>query len=134
MVMQRKSNLVAIVDDDDLMRETLAEALTRAGYAVHQCADGKDVVDALKKHPAHLLITDLFMEETDGLGTITNVRKEFPEMKIIAMSGGTQLTDHDYLPIARRLGAHRTLHKPLNGPVLLKTIEELLPPEKKASG
>ena len=122
-----ENGTILIVDDDNAMRETLAEALTRAGYKVSQCADGKDVIDALKKESADLLITDLFMEETDGLGTIMNVRKEFPEMKIIAMSGGTQLTDHDYLPIAKRLGAHRTLHKPLNGPVLLKAIEELLP-------
>jgi CheY-like chemotaxis protein len=124
---------ILLVDDDNLMRETLAEALRRAGYAVQQCADGKDVVDALKKQPADLLITDLFMEEIDGLGTIMNARKEFPKMKIIAMSGGAQLTDHDYLPIAKRLGAHRTLHKPLNGADLLKTIEELLGGDSKAS-
>jgi DNA-binding NtrC family response regulator len=120
---------ILIVDDDDAMRETLAQALIRAGYMVLQCADGSDVIDALKKHPVDLLITDLFMQETDGLGTIMKVRKEFPEMKIVAMSGGSRLTDHDYLPIATRLGAHRTLHKPLDGPLLLKTIQGLLAPK-----
>jgi CheY-like chemotaxis protein len=124
---------ILVVDDDDTMRETLAEALTRGGYTVQQCADGKDVVDTLKKNPAHLVITDLFMEETDGLGAIMQVRKEFPEMKIIAMSGGTQLTDHDYLPIAKRLGAHRTLRKPINARDLFQAVEELLPRDGKAA-
>ena len=122
---------ILIVDDDDAMRETLAQALVRAGYVVMQCADGSDVMQVLKKYPADLLITDLFMEETDGLGTIMKVRKELPEMKIIAISGGSQLTDHDYLPVAVKLGADRTLHKPLNAPELLKTIQELLSPAKE---
>jgi len=119
---------VLIVDDDDAMRETLAQALVRAGYLVLQCTDGSHVLKVLEKQHVDLLITDLFMEETDGLATIMKVRKERPEMKIIAMSGGGSLTDNDYLPIASRLGAHRTLHKPFNAAVLLETIHRLLPP------
>jgi CheY-like chemotaxis protein len=119
---------IMIVDDDDAMRETLSQALIRAGYVVVQCADGADILQALKKHPADLLITDLFMQETDGLGTIPKVRKEFPQTKILAISGGSKLTDHDYLPLAAGLGAHRTLHKPIDTPLLLKTVKHLLAP------
>jgi len=73
------------------------------------------------------------MPETDGLETITKVRKEFPNVKIIAMSGGTRLTDRDYLPVASRLGAHRILHKPMDAALFLKTVQELLPPQAKAA-
>ena len=118
---------ILIVDDDDAMRETLAEALVRAGYRVLQCADGSGVPQVLDKDRADLMITDLFMEETDGLAIIMKIRKEFPEMKIIAISGGGQVTDNNYLPIAAKLGAHRTMQKPLNGALLLKAIRELLP-------
>jgi len=117
---------ILILDDDDGMRDILAKTLTRAGYHVLQAPDGSDVPKMLKKEPIHLLITDLFMPETDGLETITNVRKQFPNVKIIAMSGGTRLTDRDYLPVATKLGAHRVLHKPMDAALFLKTVKEVL--------
>ena len=119
---------ILVVDDEDGMRQLLDTALSRAGYVVRQCGDGRDVLELLKERPADLLITDLFMLETDGLETITKVRKGFPDIKIIAMSGGTRLSRQDYLPIALKLGAHRTLHKPIDLPLLLKTVQELLAP------
>ena len=117
---------ILIVDDEDGMRQLLDAALARAGYYVRQCADGADVTGALKEQSADLLITDLFMLQTDGLETIMKVRKEFPDLKIIAISGGTRLTDYDYLHVAAKLGANRTLHKPIEVNLLLKTVRELL--------
>src|SRR5436190_1868050 len=117
---------VLIVDDDEVLREILADALTSAGYEVLQCADGRVVVDTLKKTPADLIVTDIFMRETDGLETITNVRKLWPENKIIAMSAGSRMTARDFLPIAEKLGAHRVLHKPIDTALFLKTVRELL--------
>ena len=125
---QPKRAKILVVDDDDGMRQTLDTALSRAGYFIVQCSDGGDVIGLLQERRIDLLITDVFMLETDGLETITKVRNEFPDIKIIAISGGSRLAKHDYLPVAAKLGAHRTLHKPIDTPLLLKTVKELLSP------
>ena len=117
---------ILVVDDDRLIREMLADALTRSGHLVLQCVDGKDVIKVLKQHPTDLLITDVLMEQVDGLVTITNARKQFPLLKIIAISGGGALTEQDYLPIARKLGAHAVFHKPLDLDRVLNTVAQLL--------
>ncbi|HKQ38659.1 MAG TPA: response regulator [Verrucomicrobiae bacterium] len=116
---------ILIVDDDDAFRETLAQALVRAGYLVLQCADGSQVMSVLEKHSADLLITDLFMPEIDGIVTIGNVRRQFPNIKIIAVSGGGNLTDHNFLPVAGKLGADAVFKKPVSLD-LLKTVASLL--------
>ena len=54
------------------------------------------------------------------------MKKEFPDIKIIAVSGGGRLGPQDYLHLAKLLGAQRTLTKPIKQPDLLKAIEELL--------
>ena len=128
---------ILVVDDDRLIREILVDALTRTGYRVLQCDDGKDVMGILRNHPTDLLITDLFMENTDGLATISTVRKAFPNLKVVAISAGSSRIDQDYLPIAQKLGAHAAFHKPVNLDDLLVTVAQLLattsrnPPEQQ---
>ena len=67
------------------------------------------------------------MDDTDGLELIPRVRAASPKLKIIAVSGGGQLTDRDFLPVARQLGAHATFHKPIDLKLLLDAIARLLP-------
>ena len=63
------------------------------------------------------MITDLLMPTGRGMDTITTCRREFPATKIIAISGVGA-----YLPVARRLGAHTTLEKPINNRELVKAV------------
>jgi DNA-binding NtrC family response regulator len=117
---------IVIIDDDPAVSGLLQEALSRAGHRATVCRDGREVLARLKAGEADLLITDIFMDETEGLELITQAKAARPELKIIAMSGGTDLTDRDYLPIASKLGAHATFHKPLNVEHLLQKIAQLL--------
>ena len=75
--------------------------------------------------PVDLVITDIYMDVMDGIETVTAVKKQFPHIKIIAMSGGSRLVNMDSLPLAKMLGADRTLAKPADISELLELIAEL---------
>ena len=66
------------------------------------------------------------MPEKDGIETIIELRKDFPEVKIIAMSGGGSIGVEDYLMMAKGLGAMRIFSKPIEWEELLKAVRELL--------
>ena len=66
------------------------------------------------------------MPEKDGIETIQELKKDFPDIKIIAILGGGRIGPLDYLNLAKMLEAQRTLTKPIEVPELLKIIKELL--------
>jgi DNA-binding NarL/FixJ family response regulator len=66
------------------------------------------------------------MPEKEGLETIQELRRDDPDIKIIAISGGGQIGPADYLDVARRFGAKRTFSKPFNRKELLEAVDELL--------
>lgn len=104
----------------------LRKMIERNGYEVIEASDGKEGIKLYRKNPTDLIITDLIMPEKDGIETIQELKKDFPDIKIIAISGGGRLGPQDYLHLAKMLGAQRTLTKPIEFPELLKTIKELL--------
>jgi len=76
--------------------------------------------------PTDLIITDIVMPKKEGIETIVELRRDFPEVKIIAMSGGGNLGPDTYLQMAKGLGAMRTLTKPIKREDFLKAVWELL--------
>ena len=117
---------VLVIDDDKDLRRALCEVLSRAGYEAIEAADGRVGLACYREHPADVVITDIFMPEKEGIETILAIRHEFPEARIIAISGGGEGSRFSYLCYARQLGATRTLAKPFSPPQLLGVIEEML--------
>ena len=117
---------ILIIDDDNQFRTLLRKMLERKGYEVIEASEGKEGIKLYRNNPADLIITDLIMPEKDGIETIQELKKDFPDIKIIAISGGGRLGPRDYLNVAKMLGAQKTLTKPIELPDLLKAIEELL--------
>jgi CheY-like chemotaxis protein len=117
---------ILIIDDDNQFRTMLRKMIERNGYEVIEASDGKEGIKLYRKNPTDLIITDLIMPGKDGIETIQELKKDFPDIKIIAISGGGRLGPQDYLHLAKMLGAQRTLTKPIELPELLKTIKELL--------
>ncbi len=117
---------VLVIDDDDDTRRMLCEVLTRAGHEVVAAADGRTGVARYRESRADVVITDIFMPEFDGLETIREIRREFLQARIIAISGGGRRSDFDYLPSALMLGAWRTMDKPFNPAELLQAVAEAL--------
>ena len=117
---------IMVVEDDKAVRELLREILKRAGHEVIAARNGKEAIALYQETPADLVITNILMPEKEGLETIQEMRRDDPDIKIIAISGGGQIGPADYLEIARRFGARRTFSKPFDRKELLAAVDELL--------
>ncbi|MGD8413092.1 MAG: response regulator [Candidatus Latescibacterota bacterium] len=117
---------ILVVDDDESIRNLLRTILEREGYAVTSAADGKEATRMFRRNQPDLIITDIIMPEQEGLRTISNLRKEHPDIGIIAISGGGQYGLGEYLDVATALGADQTFAKPFERLELVKAVRKLL--------
>ena len=119
------SRRILVVDDDADMRLTLKLALEIAGYVVEVAGNAHEAVERQRSQPADVLITDIFMPDADGFEAIDAFRKEFPDTKIVVVSGGAQFTKRDYLPDAELIGVDATLQKPFDVDRLLSVLQQI---------
>ena len=117
---------ILIIDDEPQIRSMLTLMLERVGYEIVEAPDGVAGIKIYRQHPADLIITDLIMPNKDGIGMIIDLKKEFPDVKIIAMSGGGLNKPDGYLKGAKKLGAACTLTKPIDREEMLKAVREIL--------
>jgi CheY-like chemotaxis protein len=117
---------ILVVDDDELMRELVAEWLTADGYRTRTAGNGETALALLREHGAELIITDLYMPKLGGAEAVARMRHEHPDVPLIAMSGhfrsGRYLTPEAVLA----LGARRALAKPFSRQDLLGAVREVL--------
>ncbi|MFH1982374.1 MAG: response regulator [Pseudomonadota bacterium] len=121
---------ILIIDDDDQIRRMLCRMLTQEGYAVDDAADGAEGISRFRKQPYDLVLTDLIMPEKEGIEMIIELKSEFPDVKIIAMSGGARMGPEAYLQLADSLGAERCFSKPIPRAELLGAISALVGPAR----
>jgi two-component system, chemotaxis family, chemotaxis protein CheY len=117
--------VIILVDDDADQRRVLKLALEFGGYSVREAAHGGEALALQRERPSPFLITDIFMPESDGLEAIAAFRREFPQTKIVAVSGGGKRAKHDYLSAAKLMGVEATLQKPFDIDRLLETLRAL---------
>jgi CheY-like chemotaxis protein len=117
---------ILIIDDDDQFRRMLREMLEAAGYQdISEAADGQKGLARYLERPTDLVITDMVMPEKLGIDTIVEIHKNYPNTKIIAISGGSSFGPDIELDMAAKLGV-RTFEKPFERQEFLKAIRELL--------
>ena len=116
---------ILIVDDNADIRSFLKLALETAGYPVQTASNGEEGLAVQRKQPADILITDIFMQESDGFELIDAMRREFPHVKVIAISGGPKAPARKYLSDAALMGVEVTLQKPFDIETLVRTLESL---------
>src|SRR6476661_2391238 len=83
-----RATRVLVVDDNADARLTLQLLLEAEGYRVETAANGREALRVQRERPSQILITDLFMPVVDGLETLQQFRKEYPDMPVIVVSGG----------------------------------------------
>lgn len=110
-----------MVEDNAELREYLRLALEMQDYQVLTAEHGRAALGYLNGHRVDAVITDLFMPEMDGIETVAALRKQFPEIRVIAMSGRPGV---DYLAVARELGVRHTLRKPFEITELLAALKD----------
>lgn len=119
---------VLVIDDEAPIRALVRQMLEAAGYQVSEAAEGAAGIKLLQTLPVALLITDLFMPGQEGIQTILEVRQHFPQVKILAISGGAKQSTINMLPAARTFGAHGILAKPFTRQELLDAVSAVLAP------
>jgi CheY-like chemotaxis protein len=117
-----------VADDEPAVRALLIRALTRANFEVFAASGGREAADLLAIHPCDLFVTDLAMPGGEGIETIRIVRKQYPALKILAISGAF---GEDMLRTAELLGADASLSKPFTAEVLIATVNGLVEPVKE---
>jgi DNA-binding response OmpR family regulator len=117
---------ILLIDDDEGLCVLMADVLRQAGHAVDVAASGEAGIALYRAKPCDLVITDIAMPGMEGFELIELLRHSKPRPRIIAMSGGSNLSQPVYLPIAKRLGAQLTLAKPVPPDVLLQAVAGVL--------
>jgi len=118
---------ILVIDDDSDVRVVVQDMLEAAGHEVTFAANGRDGFEANRRRPADLVVTDIFMPNQEGFETIRDLKREFPAVKIIVMSGGSRsIGTAPYFLAATALGADAVLTKPFGATTLLGEIDRLL--------
>ena len=114
---------VLVVDDEDQIRQLIRETLESAGYEVEEACNGKEGLERYRTKSADLVIMDVLMPDQDGLESILTLRREFPQSRVIAMTGGSdRIGILNFLDVAKMLGARRTIQKPFEVRSLLEAV------------
>jgi DNA-binding NtrC family response regulator len=117
-----KKKRILIIDDEKDIREILRENFHGWGFETLDAQDGERGLMLIEAEgPPDFVLTDLVMPQKEGLETIMEIRRRFPSIKLIAMSGGG-FKNMNFLDAARKLGAHATISKPIDMDALEKIV------------
>jgi DNA-binding response OmpR family regulator len=117
---------ILIVDDDPEILAFLRIVLEREGHCVDSCADGKSARTMYDSKKYDLLVTDVVLPGKEGLDLILELERDYPGLKVIAMSGGDRIEPDYYLELATILGAQHTLAKPFTPAEFLTKVRGIL--------
>ena len=119
---------ILVIEDDAQVKLMLRLALEKKGHTVCEAGDGVEGRAVVEAQAVDLVITDIFMPNEDGMIAISRIKKDWPRIKILAISGGAPGGSFDFLPVAQALGADEVLHKPFSTEDLFQALTRLLPP------
>jgi DNA-binding response OmpR family regulator len=118
----RKQSIL-IIEDEEPVRQLLRNCLEEAGYIVNEAPNGRKGVQAFRKAPSDLVITDIYMPECDSHEVIECLRRSRPTVKILVISAASGTMD--YFKLARAAGAS-ALRKPFALQTLLGQVAFLI--------
>jgi len=118
---------IMIFENDAVSAEYLSQLLRRQGHRVFMAKDGGNTAEQLRRNPADLVITDIFLANISGLQVVLDVKGCSPGTKVLAVSGGGNTLNFDYLDYALEFGADAVLRKPLDESSLLSVLKTFTP-------
>jgi DNA-binding NtrC family response regulator len=122
---------ILLLDDEERVIRALTATLRTDGHEVISATNGRDGLRILNDEAMDLVVTDIVMPQQEGLETIAEIRRIFPDLPVIAMSGGGVGSAGEYLDLALAFGAHRTIEKPFGSAALLSAVRDLLGADRR---
>ena len=117
---------ILIIDDEKDFLEYLKDLLVDEGYEIITALNGIEAIELYKKKPVDIVITDLLMPEKDGEETILELQGINPQVKIVVITGGGDISAEDHIQLLESLNVKHAFLKPFNSDRLLTVIKELL--------
>jgi DNA-binding response OmpR family regulator len=117
---------ILVIDDDTAVCRVVRELLADDGHEAEEARDGAEGLRRCAADPPDLVITDLVMPNKEGIETIIELRRRFPGVRIIAMSGAGGQSPTTYLAAASALGADAILRKPFRASDLRERVWAVL--------
>lgn len=117
---------ILIVEDDDAYRRSLDQILIKSGFATVLATNGREAIAVYDPEKIEAVVLDLIMPDIEGIETLTKLRRSFPQVKVLAISGGGQIGAKDYLDLAAKLGARETLEKPFTSEAFIRALQRVL--------
>ena len=114
---------ILVIDDDKFVRTSIRAVLESAGHEVTDTSDADSGLAFQRTTPFDVAIVDLIMPDKEGLETIRELKGDFPDLPIIAISGGGEIVRKNFVQAAELFGAVATLEKPFGGEDLLNALE-----------
>jgi DNA-binding response OmpR family regulator len=117
--------VILVVDDESVIAETVAEILSRHGYAAMAVYDANEALETALLTPPEMLITDVILPGMNGIDLAIKMRHIFPSCKILLFSG--QPATYDLLAVAENSGHRFTLlRKPVDPKDLVARVAQCL--------
>ncbi len=121
--MEQDKKRVLVVEDDNEVRSMLNDYLTFLGYQTDTAADGLEGLNRIKEQTYDLVITDIAMPYVSGIGIISILKKDHPEIPVIAITGYGYHAEE----LAQEKNADFIMGKPFDVQKLKEAIKKLLP-------
>ena len=117
---------VLVIDREESSRLQMRSILEKAGHQVSEAGDGKTGITRCCTNPPDVLVTDMITPEPDGLELIKDIRKNFNDTGVVAISGSETFAMGHLLNIAKHFGVNRSLSKPVKSEELLRVVDKLI--------
>ena len=122
-------NKKILIVDDEVQINNILSRYFKKHYDISLAENGIQATDLLKENKYDLVIMDVIMPEKEGIETLIEIKKIYPELKIIIMSGGGKIGPQSYLKIAKAVGADEVIEKPFDLSDLHKLVIKLIESE-----
>jgi CheY-like chemotaxis protein len=117
---------ILVIDDDAILRDLVTDWLEAAGYRVRRAGNCCAAIDELDREAPALIISDMFMPGPCGAEVIKQLKREHPQIALVAVSGHFNSGQGLSAEAALAAGADRALAKPVKRADLLRAVAELV--------
>ena len=118
---------ILLIEDVRVERKIIKHWLEELGCEVIEASNGNEGLDLYHDNLPDLVITDIIMPQKDGVQMMIELQRDFPNVKIFAISGAGEKEPGEYLPLLKDVGALRTFVKPIDKGEFLGAVRDFFP-------